>query len=64
MQIIHTKYIHRSLQVVLIVDIDHLPQQPLVDPLEVDLIEGRDCLDDTFDQFLLALVQLTGDLPL
>ena len=64
MQIIHTKYIHRSLQVLLIVDIDHLPQQSLVDPLEVAPIEGIDCLNNTFDQFLLALVQLTGDLSL
>jgi hypothetical protein len=45
-----------SLQVLLVEDIDHLPEQSLVYPLEVDPIEGSDGFMDPSDQLLLILV--------
>jgi hypothetical protein len=54
----------QSLQVLPIEDVDHLPEQSLVDPLEVHPVECLNCLCDPSDQLLLVLVQLPGDLPL
>jgi hypothetical protein len=53
-----------SVQVFLVVCVDHLPEQSLVDPLEVDHFKCFNCLCDPFDQLLLILVQLPCDLPL
>jgi hypothetical protein len=55
---------NQSLHVLPVEDVDHLPEQSLVDPLEVHPVECFNCLYYPSDQLLLILVQLPGDLPL